>query len=356
MARPRGSRRRGGALRGRTGRSLAGASAGVLVVCVLAGWARVAVPDPFPPVRGVGPGPAVLEGLVGGVPEIEGPRTRFPLVLQRVGGEPARPAAGALPLSLYGAAPPVAPGERVRVTGEVRVAPAVPEPRDRAPRAPRGERRATSRPPARRRWSASRPGPSPGGSGRGSGSIARSRPTCRRSPARSWKGLLIGERRQLPPTLLARLPAGRGLSRPGHLRLQRRARRRLGLPRPPPRCALPAALAAVPGARDARRVRRGGRGPALRAAGDHHGRPLPRRGPPRPREPRVEQPRAALLALLALDPGSLAEPGLQLSFAATAGLLHLGPWIRARLPPWCPGPDPERARRVGRRPSWASPR
>src|SRR6185436_9811844 len=47
---------------------------------------------------------------------------------------------------------------------------------------------------------------------------------------------------------------------------------------------------------------------------------------------------AALIALLALDPGSLAEPGLQLSFAATAGLLHLGPWIRARLAPWCPEP------------------
>src|SRR5262249_52101030 len=47
---------------------------------------------------------------------------------------------------------------------------------------------------------------------------------------------------------------------------------------------------------------------------------------------------AALLALLGLNPGSLTEPGLQLSFAATAGLLHLGPWIRARLPPWCPEP------------------
>jgi competence protein ComEC len=45
---------------------------------------------------------------------------------------------------------------------------------------------------------------------------------------------------------------------------------------------------------------------------------------------------AALLVLLALDPGSLAEPGLQLSFAATAGLLHLAPWIQARLAPWCP--------------------
>ena len=47
---------------------------------------------------------------------------------------------------------------------------------------------------------------------------------------------------------------------------------------------------------------------------------------------------AALLVLLVLDPASLAEPGLQLSFAATAGLLHLGPWIQARLAPWCPAP------------------
>jgi competence protein ComEC len=47
---------------------------------------------------------------------------------------------------------------------------------------------------------------------------------------------------------------------------------------------------------------------------------------------------AALLVLLTLDPGSLVEPGLQLSFTATAGLLHLGRWTRARLATWCPGP------------------
>jgi competence protein ComEC len=44
------------------------------------------------------------------------------------------------------------------------------------------------------------------------------------------------------------------------------------------------------------------------------------------------------LVLLALEPGSLGEAGLQLSFAATAGLLHLSPPIRAALPAWCPGP------------------
>ena len=87
------------------------------------------MPDPFPRVRGVGPGPAVLEGLVGGAPEIEGPRTRFPLVLRGAGAEPARPAAGVLPLSVYGPAPPLAPGEHVRVTGEVRALRALPQPR-----------------------------------------------------------------------------------------------------------------------------------------------------------------------------------------------------------------------------------
>ena len=37
------------------GRSLAGASAGVLVLCALAGWARVTLPDPFPSVAGLRP-------------------------------------------------------------------------------------------------------------------------------------------------------------------------------------------------------------------------------------------------------------------------------------------------------------
>ena len=83
------------------GRSLVGASAGVVLLCALGGWARVALPDPFPPVRGVRPGPAVLEGLVAGRPEIEGPRARFPLALgltaaaligsERVCAQEARP-------------------------------------------------------------------------------------------------------------------------------------------------------------------------------------------------------------------------------------------------------------------------
>ena len=57
---------------------------------------------------------------------------------------------------------------------------------------------------------------------------------------------------------------------------------------------------------------------------------------------------AALLVLLALDPGSLAEPGLQLSFAATAGLLHLGPWIRGATRAVVSGADRHRLLRLGR--------
>src|SRR5262249_51038882 len=67
------------------GRSIVGASAGVVVLCALAGWARGALPDPFPALRGIDPGPVILEGLVAGSPESEGPRTRFPLMLLRVG-------------------------------------------------------------------------------------------------------------------------------------------------------------------------------------------------------------------------------------------------------------------------------
>src|SRR5439155_833166 len=43
---------------------------------------------------------------------------------------------------------------------------------------------------------------------------------------------------------------------------------------------------------------------------------------------------AALLVLLALAPDALLDPGLQLSFGATAGILHLGPPIRRRLQAW----------------------
>src|SRR5262249_11527776 len=103
------------------GRSLTGASAGVLLLCVLGGWARVTLPDPFPALGGVAAGPGVLDGLVGGVAETEGPRTRFPLVLRAAGPDPSHPATGTLPVSLYGPAPLLAPGDHVRVTGELRV-------------------------------------------------------------------------------------------------------------------------------------------------------------------------------------------------------------------------------------------
>lgn len=318
------------------GRSLTAASAGVAVLCVLAGWTRVALPDPFPPVRGVGPGPTVLEGLVGGVPEIEGPRTRFPLVLRRAGVDPALPATGALPLSLYGPPSPVAPGDHIRVTGEVRVLepfrnPGT-EPRSTAPRTPR--------------YFATAP----------AGALERLPP----APVPWWlrtrlwihgviethvppvsgallEGLLIGERRQLPPTLLAdfrRAGVFHVLAISGFnvalvagsafllLRLAR-------LPAPFAAglaLATLLAFAAVVGGQPSvlRATVMGGLFLAAGLLG---------------RESRVwNSLAAALVVLLALDPGSLAEPGLQLSFAATAGLLHLGPWIRAGLPPWCPGP------------------
>jgi competence protein ComEC len=318
------------------GRSLAGASAGVVMVCVLAGWARVALPDPFPPVSGVGPGPAVLEGLVGGDPEVDVSRTRFPLILRRVGVEPARPASGTLPVSLYGAAPPVAAGELVRIAAEVR--PLTPfrnpgtELRGPARRTPRYV--ATARAEAVERlpavllpwWLGTR--------------LAIHRTIEAQLPPVSGallEGLLIGERRQLPPTLLddfrragvfhvlaisgfnVALVAGSAFL---FLRLLR-------LPAP-----VAAVLALVALVAFAAVV--GGQPSVLRAtimgglflAAGLLGR----------ESHAWNSLAAALLVLLALDPGSLVEPGLQLSFAATAGLLHLHPWIRARLPPWCPGP------------------
>jgi competence protein ComEC len=318
------------------GRSLAGASAGIVVLCALAGWARVAVPDPFPPVRGVGPGPVVVEGLVGGVLEVEGPRARLPLILRRIGAEPARPATGTLPLSIYGPAPALAPGDLVRVTGEVRVLPPFRNPgtelRGPARRSPRYF--ATARAAAVERlppvavpwWLRTR--------------LEIHRMIDAHLPPVSGallEGLLIGERRQLPASLLAdfreagvfhvlaisgfnvALVAGSAFL---VLRL-------LCLPAP-----LAAGLALATLVAFALVV--GGQPSVLRAtimgglflAAGLVGR-----------ESRVwNSLAAALLVLLALDPGSLAEPGLQLSFAATAGLLHLHPWIRERIPPWCPGP------------------
>jgi competence protein ComEC len=318
------------------GRSLGGASAGVVVLCVLAGWARVTLPDPLPPVHGVLPGPTVLEGLVGGASEIEGPRTRLPLVLLGTGIEPLRPAAGVVPLSLYGPTPSLAPGDHVRVTGEMRVLepfrnPGT-EPRGNGPRTPRYFATALAA-------SVERLPPSP-------------IPWWLRT--RLWihavieghlppvsgallEGLLIGERRQLPPTLLAdfrragvyHVLAISGFNVAlvaGSVFLLLRLARIPGPLAAGVALATLLAFAAVVGGQPSvlRATVMGGLFLAAGLLG---------------RESRVwNSLAAALLVLLALDPGSLAEPGLQLSFAATAGLLHLGPWTRARLTPWCPGP------------------
>ena len=318
------------------GRSLAGASTGVVLLCILAGWARAALPDPLPPVRGVGPGPVVLEGFVGGAPEVEGPRMRFPLVLRAAGGEPARPASGTLPLSLYGPAPPLAPGDHIRVTGELRaLAPfrnpgaAPPGARPRTPRYV-----ATARPAGVERLP---PAPLPWWLRARLGIHAVIEAHLPPVSGALLEGLLIGERRQLPPTLLAdfrRAGVYHVLAISGFnvalvagsaFLLFRLAR----LPAP-----LAAGLALATLVAFAAVV--GGQASVLRAtvmgglflAASLLGR-----------ESRVwNSLAAALLVLLALDPGSLAEPGLQLSFAATAGLLHLGPWIRGWLAPWCPGP------------------
>ncbi len=318
------------------GRSLAGASTGVVVLCLLAGWARVALPDPLPAVRGVVPGPVVLEGLVGGAPEVEGPRMRFPLVLRRTGAEPGRPASGTLPLSLYGSAPPLGPGDHVRVTGEVRALepfrnPGA-EPRGAGPRTPRYL--ATARAAGVERLP---PTPLPWWLRTRLGIHAVIEAHLPPVSGALLEGLLIGERRQLPPTLLAdfrragvyhvlaisgfnvALVAGSAFLLFRLVRLPAPLAAGLAL-------ATLVAFAAVVGGQPSvlRATVMGGLFLAAGLLG---------------RESRVwNSLAAALLVLLALDPGSLAEPGLQLSFAATAGLLHLAPWIRARLAPWCPGP------------------
>lgn len=313
----------------------AAATAGALLLAVLAGWARPGLPDPFPPVRGVTPGPATLEGLVGGPPEIEGPRTRLPLVLRRTGGAPARPAAGTLPVSLYGTAPALAPGEHIRITGEVRArepfrnpGTAAPGLRDRMPRffvTARAETVERLPPVALPWWLRTR--------------LWIHHILAAHLPPVSGallEGLLVGERRQLPPTLLADFRhAGvlhvLAISGFNVALVAGSAYLVLRILRVPPAIAAGLALgtlvafAAVVGGQPSvlRATVMGGLFLAAGLLG---------------RESRTwNSLAAALLVLLALDPGSLAEPGLQLSFAATAGLLHLGPWLRAALPSRCPG-------------------
>ena len=184
---------------------LAAATAGVLFLVGLAGWARVGLPDPFPATTGLRPGLVRVEGIVSSDPEREGPQTRLPLLVQGVAAETgSKPASGQLLLHLYGPVPPVRPGDRVRVTVQL----SAPQP---------------FRNPGQRPFG-------PGGSRGGPRLLAIGRAdSVERLPdgsvpwwlrVRLWvhrvvqaelppvsgalfEGLLIGERRQLPPTLLA---------------------------------------------------------------------------------------------------------------------------------------------------------
>jgi competence protein ComEC len=317
-------------------RALTAAAVTLPLLALLAGWARTGLPDPFPPVRGVTPGPAVLEGLVAGPPEVEGARTRFPLVLRAVSTDRTQPASGVLSVSVYGRAPLPTPGERVRVTAEVRVYEAF-------------------RNPGTQGWMPGSRAPRSFATGRADG-VERLGP----DPLPWWlrtrlwvhgvldahlppvsgallEGLLIGERRQLPPTLLADFrQAGvlhiLAISGFNVALVAGSAYLLLRITRVPTPLAAGLALgiltafAAVVGPQPSvmRATVMGGLFLAAGLLG---------------RESRVWNSLAvALLVLLVLDPGSLAEPGLQLSFAATAGLLYLGPWLRARLPAWCPAP------------------
>lgn len=307
---------------------LAAASAGALLLVGLAGWARVGLPDPLPAITGLQPGVLRVEGLVSGDPEREGPRTRLPFLLQAVVTEAAStPASGQSLVHLYGVAPPLTPGERVRLT--VRVS----EPRPfRNPGSGDSDLRVSpSRPHfllAGRAESIER---LPAGNVPWWLRIRLwvHRVVQREFPAVSgalFEGLLIGERRQLPPTLLADFRAA------GVFHILAISGFNVGLVagtvlfllrfiRLPPRVAAGVTLgtlgafATIVGAQPSvlRATVMGGLILAAHLLG---------------RESRVWNSfAAALVVLLALEPNSLTDPGLQLSFGATAGILHLSPPI-----------------------------
>ncbi len=318
--------------------ALAAGSASILLVVVLAGWARVGLPDPLPPLAGLRGGPTRLEGRVAAEPEPEGPRTRVPLWLDAaIDAAGRRAARGQLTLLLYGPAPAVAALDRIAVTVEL------------------GEARPFRNPGG---------GPGLGGDRAGPRFVAVGRSeSVERLPdpgapwwlvVRAWvhrvvehhlppvsgalfEGLLIGERRQLPPTLVADFRAAGvfhilaisgfnvGLVAGAVLILLRILR----LPAP-----LAAGLALVTLAAFAAVV--GGQASVLRAtvmaglvlAGQLLGREAGA----------WNSLAAALLLLLAWEPGALGDAGLQLSFAATAGILWLGPPVRRALPARWPRP------------------
>jgi competence protein ComEC len=312
---------------------LTGASAVVLALVTLAGWARVTLPDPVPRLVGLRGGPARLEGLVSGDPEPEGPRTRLPLELRGVSDSAGvRPARGQLVVLLYGPLPRLAPLDRIAVTVELTEARPL-----RNPGGPVGG------------IAAERAGPRFIATGRAASvELLPEAGVPWWLRIRAWvhrvvqahlppvsgalfEGLLIGERRQLPPTLLADFRAAgvfHILAISGFnvglvaaavvlllrvLRVPARASAALAL-------GMLGAFAAVVGGQPSvlRATVMGGLVLAGRLLGRESGA--------------WNSLAAALLVLVAWEPDTLADPGLQLSFAATAGILHLVPAIREALP------------------------
>jgi competence protein ComEC len=308
---------------------LGAASAALLTLVGLAGWARVALPDPFPAVIGVRAGSARIEGTVASEPERDGPRTRLPLLLAATEDAAGRRrATGQLSVLVYGPLPPLAPLDRVAITVEL----AETRPLQN-PGGPSGER------PGSRLIAIARaasiaplpPQPAPWWLRVRAWVHALVRAQLPPVSGALFEGLLIGERRQLPPTLVADFRTAGvfhilaisgfnvGLVAGAVILLLR-------LLRMPSRASAAVALAALVGF--AAVV--GGQPSVLRAtvmaglvlAGRLLGR----------ESGAWNSLGAALLVLLAWEPGALTDPGLQLSFAATAGILHLAPPIRDGLP------------------------
>ncbi len=320
-------------------RRLTAAGAAVCMLVFLAGWARLALPDPLPAATGLEPGLTSLEGIVSGDPERDGPRTELPLLVTGVvGGTGVAPARAQLVVQLYGAVPPLRPGEGVRLAvtlvaarpfrnpDRADVGHAAGERRARLIAVGRGdtvERRAGARVPW---WLAVR--------------VWVHEVVKAQLPPVSgalFEGLLIGERRRLPPTLLADFRAA------GVFHILAISGFNVGL----------VAVAVVFALRLCRVPSRVGAGVALAAlaafAAVVGSQPSVLRATVMAaliltarligRESGLwNSLAAALVALLALDPAALGDAGLQLSFAATAGILHLSPPILAALEPRWPRP------------------
>ena len=175
------------------------------MLCALAGWARVTLPDPFPSVAGLRPGPDGAGGSHRRRAGSRGSANAGPLVLQRVGAgargaprlwrtspfpsmDPPRPSRPAI---TFASPAKCACWEPFRNPGDGSARTAPPDAALLRHRAREGSWKSLPRVPA----AVVAPDPPLDPRGHRAG-------TSRRSRARSWRGSLIGERRQLPPTLL----------------------------------------------------------------------------------------------------------------------------------------------------------